>query len=285
MRGTARHGGDGRCTIAALRAVNMPKKTKASPSSAKARAAADSARSKPPKVAKKKKKALKSARVASTRAADAPRKRAQGNTSRKRTIEAETAAAKLPADDLPIMTFETAADWERWLERQHKTARGVWVKFAKKGSGLPSIDRTQAVDGALCYGWIDGQGRSVDEQHYMVKFTPRSLRSIWSKINTVKALSLIELGLMKPAGLEEVERAQRDGRWEAAYDSPRTAAVPEDLAAALAAHPRARSGFAELNAANRYAILWQLQTAKRPETRARRIQRFVQMLERGEALH
>jgi uncharacterized protein YdeI (YjbR/CyaY-like superfamily) len=195
-----------------------------------------------------------------------------------------TLAAELPADELPILTFEKPADWQRWLDRQHGKARGLWLKFARKGSGIASIDRTQAVDGALCYGWIDGQGRSLDEQYYLVKFTPRSVRSIWSKINRVKALSLIEQGLMQPAGLAEVERAQRDGRWDAAYDSPRTAAVPDELAAALAAHPRARARFAELNAANRYAILWQLQTAKKPETRARRIERFIVMLERGETL-
>ena len=196
----------------------------------------------------------------------------------------EQAAAKLSADVLPIISFEKSADWRRWLDRQHKSARGLWLKFARKGSGIASIDRTEAVDGALCYGWIDGQGRSFDEQYYLVKFTPRSARSIWSKINRVKSVALIEQGLMRPAGLSEVERAQRDGRWDAAYDSPRTAAVPEDLTAALDAHPRARASFAGLNAANRYAILWQLQTAKKPETRARRIVRFIDMLERGETL-
>jgi uncharacterized protein YdeI (YjbR/CyaY-like superfamily) len=190
-----------------------------------------------------------------------------------------------PADDLPILPFESAADWKRWLERQHKSARGMWMKLARKGSGIPSVDRAEAVDGALCYGWIDGQGRSFDEHYYLIKFTPRGGRSVWSKINRVKVQMLIEQALMKPAGLAEVERAQRDGRWDAAYDSPRTASVPDDLAAALNAHPRARASFAELNAANRYAILWQLQTAKKAETRARRISRFIDMLERGETLH
>lgn len=190
-----------------------------------------------------------------------------------------------PADDLPILAFESAADWKRWLDRQHKTARGLWMKLARKGSGIASVDRTEAVDGALCYGWIDGQGRSFDEHYYLIKFTPRGARSVWSKINRIKVQTLIEQNLMKPAGLAEVERAQRDGRWDAAYDSPRTASVPDDLAVALNAHPRARASFAELNAANRYAILWQLQTAKKAETRARRITRFIEMLERGETLH
>jgi uncharacterized protein YdeI (YjbR/CyaY-like superfamily) len=190
-----------------------------------------------------------------------------------------------PADDLPILPFETAADWKRWLDRQHKTARGLWLKLARKGSGIASVDRAEAVDGALCYGWIDGQGRSFDEHYYLIKFTPRGARSVWSKINRVKVQTLIEQELMKPAGLAEVERAQRDGRWDAAYDSPRTASVPDDLAVALNAHPRARASFAELNAANRYAILWQLQTAKKAETRARRISRFIDMLELGKTLH
>jgi len=210
---------------------------------------------------------------------------ARRRTGAAKAVSAATSKAKLPADDLPILAFAKAADWRRWLERQHQTARGLWLKFARKGSGIASVDRTEAVDGALCYGWIDGQGRSLDESYYLVKFTPRGARSIWSKINRVKALALIEQGSMKPAGLAEVERAQRDGRWDAAYDSPRTAAVPDDLAAALKANPRARATFAELNAANRYAILWRLQTAKKAETRARRIERFVDMLERGETLH
>ena len=202
-----------------------------------------------------------------------------------RAAKAPKLAAALPADDLPIISFETAGDWKQWLDRQHETARGLWLKLARKSSGIASVDRTEAVDGALCYGWIDGQGRSFDEDYYLIKFTPRGARSVWSKINRVKVQTLIERGLMQPAGLAEVERAQRDGRWDAAYDSPRTAAVPDDLAVALNAHPRARASFAELNAANRYAILWQLQTAKKAETRARRIARFIDMLERGETLH
>jgi uncharacterized protein YdeI (YjbR/CyaY-like superfamily) len=267
---------------------NMPKPSKAKSSTAAKR------RSEQAKPSKARGAAKDIARTEVARAK--PRKRTQSakpprivKTSPKPASVVETSElagnASQPTDDLPIITFEKAADWRRWLDRQHKSARGLWVKFARKGSGIASIDRTEAVDGALCYGWIDGQGRSFDEQYYLVKFTPRSPRSIWSKINRVKSVALIEQGLMKPAGLSEVERAQRDGRWDAAYDSPRTAAVPEDLAAALDAHPRARASFAGLNAANRYAILWQLQTAKKPETRTRRIVRFIDMLERGETLH
>jgi uncharacterized protein YdeI (YjbR/CyaY-like superfamily) len=141
------------------------------------------------------------------------------------------------------------------------------------------------VEGALIWGWIDGQALPVDEKHFLTKFTPRGRRSVWSKINRVKVQALIERGQMKPPGMAEVERAQQDGRWDAAYDSPRSATVPDDLAAALAASPAAKASFAQLNAANRYAILWRLQTAKRAETRARRLEQCVGMLERGEVFH
>ena len=189
------------------------------------------------------------------------------------------------AGELPVLGFAKPTDWWRWLKRHHASAPGLWVKIAKKNSGLASIDRLQALEGALCFGWIDGQGRSIDATHFMVKFTPRGVRSVWSKINRAKALALIERGDMQPAGLREVERAQQDGRWDAAYDSPRTATVPDDLAGALEAKPEAKAFFAQLSAANRYAILWRLQTAKKAETRARRIRLFVEMLERGETLH
>ena len=215
----------------------------------------------------------------------APRKRSTQQRKVAKEAKSKEAVAKLPADELPIKPFANAAAFQRWLDRQHASARGLWMKLARKDAAIASIDRAEAVDTALCYGWIDGQARSLDERYYLVKFTPRGARSVWSKINRTKALTLIEQGLMKAAGLAEVERAQQDGRWDAAYDSPRTAAVPDDLTQALAAHPRARAGFAALNAASRYAILWQLQTAKKPETRVRRIERFIAMLERGEHLH
>jgi len=147
------------------------------------------------------------------------------------------------------------------------------------------VSYAEAVEQALCFGWIDGQKRSLDAHHWLQRFTPRRARSLWSKVNCEKALALIEQGRMQPAGLREVERARHDGRWEQAYDPPGRAQVPPDLEAAFARHPRAAAFFATLDGANRYAVLWRLQTAKRPETRARRIEQFVAMLERGEKLH
>lgn len=210
---------------------------------------------------------------------------------RLKELPATTRTAKKPAqpraaaEELPVLLFERPEAWHRWLSKHHASARGLWLKLAKKQSGVRSITRDQAVEGALIWGWIDGQGLSHDEQHFLIKFTPRGRRSVWSKINRIKVQALIERGEMKPPGLAEVERAQQDGRWDAAYDSPRTATVPEDLAAALAASPRAKASFAQLNAANRYAILWRLQTAKRAETRTRRLELCVAMLERGEVFH
>ena len=180
--------------------------------------------------------------------------------------------ARKPASELPVLEVRGAAAWQRWLEQNHASARGVWLTLAKKGTGKVSFTYADAVEAALCWGWIDGQGRALDDARWLVKFTPRGARSVWSKINRARATA-------------QIERAQRDGRWEAAYDSPRAAAVPPDLEAALAARPRAQRFFAELDAANRYAILWRLQTAKRPETRARRLAQFTDMLERGERIH
>lgn len=187
--------------------------------------------------------------------------------------------------ELPILAFDSPDAWAAWLEEQHASSKGVWLKLAKKGSGIPSVTYAEALEVALCYGWIDGQKRSHDASAWLQKFTPRGKRSIWSKVNREKALALIESGRMRPAGLEEVERAQRDGRWEAAYDSQSTAAVPTDLAAALEQSPKAQAFFATLDSANRYAILFRVQTAKKAETRARRIEQLVQMLERGEKIH
>lgn len=187
--------------------------------------------------------------------------------------------------ELPILSFDGPEQWADWLEKQHATSKGIWLKLAKKGSGTPSVTYAEALEVALCHGWIDGQKRSHDASAWLQKFTPRGKRSIWSKVNREKALALIESGRMRPAGLEEVERAQRDGRWEAAYDSQSTAAVPTDLAAALEQSPKAQAFFATLDSANRYAILFRVQTAKKAETRARRIEQLVQMLERGEKIH
>src|SRR5919112_3472460 len=143
-------------------------------------------------------------------------------------------------DDLPIITCATPADWEAWLEAEHeRTPGGVWLHIAKKGTGVPSVTQAEAVEVALCFGWIDGQGRRVDDTWFAQRFTPRRKRSIWSKINRERALALIEAGRMRPAGLAEVERAQADGRWDAAYDGPATPQVPEDLQRALDADPKA----------------------------------------------
>ena len=180
--------------------------------------------------------------------------------------------------DLPVMPFATRDAWAAWLEEQHATSDGLWLKFAKKGSGLDSVTYAEAVEVALCYGWIDGQARKFDEDYYLQRFTPRRARSRWSKINRRKATELIESGEMKPAGLREVERARADGRWEAAYDAPSTATVPEDLRRELEKNEKAREFFSELDGRNRYAILYQIQDAKRPETRARRIAKYVAML-------
>ncbi|REG29463.1 uncharacterized protein YdeI (YjbR/CyaY-like superfamily) [Archangium gephyra] len=195
------------------------------------------------------------------------------------------AAKKTPTEEAPIIAFAKPRDWADWLSKNHASSRGLWVKLAKKASGIESITYAQALEVALAWGWIDGLKRGFDDTAWIQKFTPRGPRSIWSKINRDKALALIEAGEMKPPGLEQVERAKQDGRWEAAYDSQSRATVPEDLSAALAANPRAAAFFSTLNSANRYAVLFRVHTAKKAETRARRIAQFVEMLARHETLH
>ena len=188
-------------------------------------------------------------------------------------------------DGRPILAFASAAEWEAWLDAEHAAADGVWVKFAKKGSGVATVVYAEALDVALCYGWIDSQVASHDERFYLQKFTPRRARSKWSWINRDKVAELTKEGRMKPAGLEQVALAKADGRWAAAYASPANATVPDDLQKALDANPKAAEFFATLNKSNRYAILYQLEDAKKPETRARRLDKFVGMLERGEKLY
>jgi uncharacterized protein YdeI (YjbR/CyaY-like superfamily) len=190
-----------------------------------------------------------------------------------------------PKPDDPVERFASAAAFERWLRAHHAKAACVWIKYAKKKSGIPSIDWDQAVDVALCYGWIDGQSKSLDDTYALQRFTPRGKRSKWSKLNRARVERLIEARRMQAAGLAEVARAKADGRWDAAYDSPSGAKVPDDLAKALACSSKARLAFEALDATNRYAILYRLQDAKKPETRARRIETFVAMLARGESLH
>jgi uncharacterized protein YdeI (YjbR/CyaY-like superfamily) len=188
-------------------------------------------------------------------------------------------------DGKPIRSFRDQASWAGWLEKNHAASPGLWLRLTRKASNLKSVSYAEAVEVALCYGWIDGQSKGEDENHSLQKFTPRAKRSIWSKRNRDKALALIESGRMKPAGLMEIERAKQDGRWAAAYDSPTTMEVPRDLQAALGKEPRAKTFFKSLDGRNRYAILFQLQTAKRPETRARRIEKYVAMLAREEKLY
>ena len=187
--------------------------------------------------------------------------------------------------DYPTLAFESREAFEQWLAQNHTTAEGIWLKFARKNSGIPSVNYEEAVLAALCYGWIDGQAKGLDDTHHLQKFTPRRARSKWSKINCGRAERLIAEGKMQPAGLAEVERAKADGRWEAAYDSPSNMEVPDDLRAALEQNEAARAFFEGLNSTNRYAILYQIHDAKRPETRARRIEKFVQMLAEGKKLY
>jgi uncharacterized protein YdeI (YjbR/CyaY-like superfamily) len=183
------------------------------------------------------------------------------------------------------LAFADQAAWRAWLAEHHASSDGVWIKFAKKASGIPTVVYAEAVEESLIHGWIDGQVKRVDDDFYMQRFTPRRAQSRWSKINCAKAEKLIAEGRMHPAGLAEVERAKADGRWARAYDSPTTATVPDDLRAALDAEPAAAKLFEDLDGNNRYAILHRIQEAKRPETRAKRIAQFVAMLARGETLH
>jgi uncharacterized protein YdeI (YjbR/CyaY-like superfamily) len=188
-------------------------------------------------------------------------------------------------DGKPILAFASREEWEAWLDAEHASCDGVWVKFAKKGSGVPTVVYAEAVESALCYGWIDSQAKSLDERFYLQKFTPRRARSKWSQVNRAKIEELTRQGRMKPAGLEQVALAKADGRWEAAYASPASIEVPADLEARLAASPKAAEFWAGLNKSNRYTILYQLEDAKKPQTRARRLEKFVSMLERGEKLY
>jgi uncharacterized protein YdeI (YjbR/CyaY-like superfamily) len=185
----------------------------------------------------------------------------------------------------PVMSFASRDEWEAWLADQHGSSPGVWLKFAKKGSDFETVSRADALETALCYGWIDGQADSLDDDHWLQRFTPRTTRSKWSRINRQKAMELIEAGAMKPAGLREVERAKADGRWDAAYEPPSTAAIPEDLERELAKNERAREFFATLDSRNRYAILYRIQDARKPETRARRIAKYVAMLGEGKKIY
>jgi uncharacterized protein YdeI (YjbR/CyaY-like superfamily) len=184
----------------------------------------------------------------------------------------------MASGSLPVISFGTGAAWESWLQAEHASSPGVWLKIAKKGAGARTVSYPEAVAVALCFGWIDGQKGRLDDDYWLQRFTPRQPGSRWSRINTDKAAELIEAGRMRPAGLAEVERAKADGRWAAAYEPQSTAAVPDDLAAELARDESARAFFETLNSVNRYAILYRIASAQRPETRARRIAKYVAML-------
>jgi len=187
--------------------------------------------------------------------------------------------------ELPTLPFESKKKWADWLAKQHDKSAGVWLKLAKKDSGIASVTIVEALDVALCYGWIDGQRLSFDEKYYLQKYTPRRSKSIWSKINVEKVERLIASGDMKPTGLKAVELAKQDGRWAAAYEGQRNITVPADFQAALDQNKKAKAFFATLNSVNRYAFLFRIHTAKKVETRARRISQFVEMLERNEKFH
>jgi uncharacterized protein YdeI (YjbR/CyaY-like superfamily) len=195
-----------------------------------------------------------------------------------------TPAKPSPAE-IPVAAFVDAARWSAWLKSHHASSRGVWLKIAKKGTGMPTVTYADALDVALTWGWIDGRKGKLDDTWWLQRFSPRGARSIWSKINREKAVALTAAGRMKESGLAEVERAKQDGRWEAAYDSQSRATVPPDLAAALDANPRAARFFGTLESYNRYAVLFRVHTAKRPETRSKRIATFVAMLARHEKVH
>ena len=191
----------------------------------------------------------------------------------------------MPRDDLPIFEFADREAWARWLRDEHDAAPGVWLKIAKKASGITTVTHPEALEEALCRGWIDGQRAPHDETYFLQRFTPRGPRSKWSQINRDKATKLIEQGRMEPAGLAQVEAAKQDGRWEAAYPPQSSAAVPEDFQRALDENPAAKEFFATLRGTRRYSFVYRIADAKRPETRARRIREFVAMLAEGRTHH
>lgn len=187
--------------------------------------------------------------------------------------------------DLPVLAFKSQPAWDEWLASRPATAKGLWLKLAKKSSGVASVSKAEAIDTALCHGWIDGQLDSFDDDFWLIRFTPRQSTSKWSEKNRSRALELIAQKLMRPAGLREIDRAKKDGRWDAAYAPQSAAEVPDDLRAALAVNRKAGRFFEQLDGANRYSILYRIHTAKKPETRAARIATFVAMLAQGKTIH
>jgi uncharacterized protein YdeI (YjbR/CyaY-like superfamily) len=187
--------------------------------------------------------------------------------------------------DLQIISFKSQKEWERWLAKNHAISDGIWMRLFKKDSGVPSVTYAEALDEALCYGWIDGQLDKYDDKSWLRKFTPRRPKSVWSKRNIGHVDRLTRAGKMRPTGLKEIEAAKADGRWRQAYDSPSAMQVPEDFLQELSKNKKAKAFFETLNKANTYAIAWRLQTAKKPETRAKRMKALIEMLKKGEKLH
>jgi uncharacterized protein YdeI (YjbR/CyaY-like superfamily) len=186
---------------------------------------------------------------------------------------------------LPVLAFKTRAAFEQWLSKHGTTSRGIWLKFAKKASGVASVSKADAIEAAIAFGWIDGQINPLDDRFWLTRFTPRGPKSKWSEVNRATAIKLVAEGRMTAAGKKQVELAKADGRWEAAYAPQSRAEVPEDLQAALEAVPAAKAFFETLRGANRYSVLYRIHDAKTPKTRAARIEKFVAMLAAGETLH
>ncbi len=189
------------------------------------------------------------------------------------------------ADNLSIISFATQQDWEAWLKEHHTHIKGIWLKIAKKETGIPSLSYSEALEGALCYGWIDGQKASFDDQYWLQKFTPRGPKSMWSKVNCGKATALLASDRMQPAGIRQVELAKADGRWESAYESQSKITIPDDFQRELDKNQKAKEFFNTLNSVNRYAILFRIQTAKKPETRSSRINKFIEMLAKNQKIY
>ncbi len=192
---------------------------------------------------------------------------------------------KPASSDYPVLSFESPDELRKWLEKNHSVSSGIWLRIFKKKSGVESISYDLALDESLCYGWIDGQLKSYDEQSYIQKFTPRRSRSIWSKRNIEHIKRLEKEGRMRPAGIKEAEAAKADGRWDISYDSPANSIVPDDLLAELSKDSKSLEFFNNLSKANKYAITWRLQTARKPETRAKRLKEILEMLAKGKKFH
>ncbi|KXX81277.1 hypothetical protein MMYC01_203217 [Madurella mycetomatis] len=198
--------------------------------------------------------------------------------------EAKATAATAPLATLPIQLFENAIAWETWLETNYAQSTGLWLKISKKGSGIASVTYEEALDTALCFGWIDGQRKSHDAEHFLQRFTPRRKKSIWSKRNVDKVGELIAAGRMRDAGQLEIDAAKADGRWEKAYSSASVIQVPADFQAALDQNKKAKTFFEGLGKTKRYPFLWRIETAKRDDTRKKRIEQFVELLAKGQTL-